>query len=59
MNTGQNEILKKKDLGHTEEKLDQLINFLKNFGTEDKLKRNVHRKRYQKYLQSVLLETNL
>ena len=52
MNTGQNEILKKKDLGHTEEKLDQLINFLKNFGTEEKLKRNVHRKRYQKLVKT-------
>ena len=48
MNPGQNEILKKNDLSHTEEKLDQLISFLKNFGTEDKFKRNVHRRRYKK-----------
>ena len=48
MNPGQNEILKKKDINKTEEKLDQLISFLKNFGTEDKLKRNVHRKRAEK-----------
>ena len=48
MNPGQNEILKKTDLSHTEEKLDQLISFLKNFGTEDKFKRNVHRRRYKK-----------
>ena len=48
MNPGQNEILKKKDINQTEEKLDQLISFLKNFGTEDKLKRNVHRKRAEK-----------
>ena len=48
MNPGQNEILKKKDINKTEEKLDQLISFLKNYGTEDKLKRNVHRKRAEK-----------
>ena len=34
MNPGQNEILKKKDINQTEEKLDQLISFLKNFGTK-------------------------
>ena len=48
MNPGQNEILKKKDINKTEEKLEQLISFLKNFGTEDKLKRNIHRKRAEK-----------
>lgn len=52
MNTGQNVILKKEDLSHTEKNLDQLISFLKNYGTEDKLKRNIHRERYQKIVKT-------
>lgn len=46
MNTQQNEILKKDDLNHTELAIDQMITFLKGIGTEDKMKRNVHRERY-------------
>ena len=46
MNTAQNDILKKSDLNKTEEKLDELVTFLKSLGTEDKMKRNVQRKTY-------------
>lgn len=52
MNTGQNEILKKKDLSHTEEKLDQLISFLKNFGTESRVTRSTHRRRAKKLMKT-------
>ena len=52
MNTAQNDILKKSDLNKTEEKLDELVTFLKSLGTEDKMKRNVQRKRYKKLIKT-------
>ena len=53
MNTAQNDILKKSDLNKTEEKLDELVTFLKSLGTEDKMKRNVQRKRYKNLLRRI------
>jgi hypothetical protein len=52
MNTAQNDILKKSDLNKTEEKLDELVTFLKSLGTEDRMKRNVQRKRYRKLIKT-------
>ena len=52
MNTAQNDILKKSDLNKTETKLDELVTFLKSLGTEDKMKRNVQRKRHKKLVKT-------
>lgn len=55
MNTSQNPILKKQDLSISEQKLDNLIGFIKRFNLEFKLSRNVHQERYK----SKILPDNL
>lgn len=47
MNTGQNIILKKDDLTLTEQKLDNLMAFIKRFNVEFKFNRNIHQERYK------------
>jgi len=52
MNTNQNPILKKADLSFTEEKLDNLLHFMKKFNLEFKFNRQIHRERYVKIQKS-------
>ena len=47
MNTGQNDIIGKKELTETEKKLDALDNVIKKFNMEFKLSRDIHTKRYK------------
>ena len=47
MNTGQNNIIGKKELTETEKKLDALDNVIKKFNMEFKLSRDIHTKRYK------------
>ena len=47
MNTGQNDIIGKKELTETEKKLDALYNVIKKFNMEFKLSRDIHTKRYK------------
>ena len=45
MNTGQNIFLEKKDLDEKEKNLIEVIQFLKDMETQDKMKKSIHRKR--------------
>ena len=47
MNTGQNNIIGKKELTATEKKLDALDDIIKKFNMEFKLSRDIHAKRYK------------
>ena len=47
MNTGQNDIIGKKELTETEKKLDALDNVIKKFNMEFKLSRDIHTQRYR------------
>ena len=47
MNTGQNDIIGKKELTETEKKLDALDNVINKFNMEFKLSRDIHTKRYK------------
>lgn len=47
MKNGQNEILKKEDLSGSNQKLDNLNNFIEKFDLEFKFNRNIHNDRYK------------
>lgn len=55
MNTGQNIILKKDDLTVTEQKLDNLMAFIKRFNVEFKFNRNIHQERYKSKIYFFLI----
>ena len=46
-NTGQNPILQKEHLDFSEQKLDNLLNFIKRFNLEFKMNKNIHQERYK------------
>jgi hypothetical protein len=50
MRNGQNSILKKEDLSISNEKLDNLLNFIQRFDLEFKFSRNIHNDRYKSIL---------
>jgi hypothetical protein len=52
MNSGQNPILKKEDLSFTDQKLENLQNFIKRFNLEFKMNRNIHQERYKRILKT-------
>lgn len=47
MKNGQNSILKKEDLSISNQKLDNLLNFIQRFDLEFKFNRNIHNDRYK------------
>lgn len=47
MNSGQNPLLKKKDITFSEERIDQTLAFYKTMVTDLKVRRNIHNERYK------------
>jgi len=52
MNTGKNPILKKEDLSVVEQKVGSLVDFMKQYKTNFKMRSNVHTERYRSKINS-------